>query len=604
MRKLLLLALVLFCCSIVSAQKHSFTIEGEHFVLDGKPFIIRSGEMHYPRIPPEHWRDRFRKAKAMGLNTITTYIFWNEHEPQPGKFDFAGNKDIARFAKLAQEEGLWLIIRPGPYVCTEWDFGGLPAWLLRDRNMKIRANDPAFLAAADRYMREVGRQLAPLQLQNGGNIIMAQVENEYGSFGSDKEYLNAVKKSLIDAGFTVPFFTSDGPSDQMLKGGTLPDVLPVINFGWGQDPAKQFETLAKFRTGIPRMVGEYYTGWFDHWGEKHHTVDTESVAKGIDYMLAIGISFNFYMCHGGWSLGYMAGANYSNTVPYQPDTSDYDYDGVLDAAGRPTEKYRVLRDVIKKYFPNETFPEIKDEPKFIDIPAFELKETADLFTAAKLLGKTRLSKNVLPMEDLGQNYGFVLYRHRFAADAKGTLDFKEQHDYSHVFLNHKFVGKLDRGHKEQSLVIDAKKGDVLEVLVENMGRLNYGNDFIFDRKGITEKVSLNNTELKDWEIVSLPFDNLSLLKFTKKEVPNAEFFRGSFMLKEVGDTFLDMRSWGKGHVWVNGHHLGRFWSIGPQQSLYLPVGWLKKGRNSIVILDLENKGNRTVSASPKVLFGN
>jgi len=603
-KTLLLVFFVVFCSSIVLAQKHTFAIEGEHFMLDGKPFIIRSGEMHYPRIPPEHWRDRFRKAKAMGLNTITTYIFWNLHEPQPGKFDFTGGLDIARFAKTAQEEGLFLIIRPGPYVCTEWDFGGLPAWLLRDKKMQIRTKVPSFLAAADRYIKEVGKHLAPLQIANGGNIIMSQVENEYGSFGSDKEYLNAVKKSLIDAGFTVPLFTSDGPNDRMLKGGTLPDVTPVINFGVGEDPAKQFEALAKFRSGIPRMVGEYYTGWFDHWGENHHTIDTEAVAKGIDYMLANGISFNFYMYHGGWSFGYMAGANYSNQVPYQPDTSDYDYDGVLDAAGRITEKYRVLREVIQKHFPNEKFPDVKDDTKFIDIPAFDLTETAGLFDAAKTLGSSRTSENVLPMEDLGQNYGFVLYRHRFSADAKGTLEFKEQRDYSHVFLNKKLVGKLDRGRKEQSIAIDAKKGDVLEVLVENMGRLNYGLAFVSDRKGITESVHLDGKELKNWEIVSLPFNDLSQLKFSKTKMADATFFRGSFRVKEVGDTFLDMRSWGKGHVWVNGHHLGRFWRIGPQQSLYLPTGWLKRGRNSIVVLDLENTGTRTISASPKILYGN
>jgi len=604
MNKLLFTLIVLLASVSTFSQAHRFAIRGEHFLLDGKPFVIRSGEMHYPRVPPEHWRDRFRKAKAMGLNTITTYIFWNEHEPQPGKFDFTGSRDIVRFAKLAQEEGLFLIIRPGPYVCTEWDFGGLPAWLLREKDLRVRTKDPRFLAASDRYIKEVGKRLAPLQIQNGGNIIMSQVENEYGSFGSDKEYLNAVKKSLIDAGFTVPFFTSDGPNDQMLRDGTLPDVTPVINFGWGQNPAEQFEALAKFRTAIPRMVGEYYTGWFDHWGEKHHTVDTESVAKGIDYMLAHDISFNLYMFHGGWSFGYMAGANYSDQVPYQPDTSNYDYDSVLDAAGRATEKYRVLREVIARHFPNEKFPDVKDDTKFIEIPAFQLDEFSALFDSVKRLGTPQISENVLPMEDLGQNYGFVLYRHRFDADAKGTLEFTEQRDYSHVFLNQKFIGKLDRGHKEQSLAIDAKKGDVLDVLVENMGRLNYGNAFIFDRKGITEKVSLNNSELKDWEMVSLPFDNLSRLKFTKKAGANSVFFRGSFTLKEVGDTFLDMRNWGKGHVWVNGHHLGRFWRIGPQQSLYLPAPWLKKGKNSIVILDLENSGQRTISASPKILYGN
>ncbi|MEQ1644387.1 MAG: beta-galactosidase, partial [Pyrinomonadaceae bacterium] len=292
MRKLLFLFILLSLHAAIFAQNRTFSVEGEHFKLDGKPFIIRSGEMHYPRVPPEHWRDRFRKAKAMGLNTITTYIFWNLHEKQPGKFDFTGSLDIARFAKIAQEEGLFLIVRPGPYICTEWDFGGIPSWLLREKDMQVRTKDARFLAASAKYMKEVGRRLTPHEIQNGGNIIMVQVENEYGSFGNDKVYMDAVKKSIVDAGFKVPLFTSDGPGENLLNGGTLPGIASVINFGSGDDPAKQFESFAKFRTGVPRMVGEYWIGWFDHWGEKHHTVKPETVAKGLDYMLANGISFN------------------------------------------------------------------------------------------------------------------------------------------------------------------------------------------------------------------------------------------------------------------------------------------------------------------------
>ncbi|MEQ1644592.1 MAG: beta-galactosidase family protein [Pyrinomonadaceae bacterium] len=604
MRKLLFLFVLVSLQAAVFAQNRTFSVEGEHFKLDGKPFIIRSGEMHYPRVPPEHWRDRFRKAKAMGLNTITTYVFWNLHEKQPGKFDFTGSLDIARFAKIAQEEGLFLIVRPGPYICTEWDFGGIPSWLLREKDMQVRTKDARFLAASAKYVKEVGRRLTPLEIQKGGNIIMVQVENEYGSFGNDKVYMDAVKKSIVDAGFKVPLFTSDGPGENLLNGGTLPGIASVINFGSGDEVSKQFESFAKFRTGVPRMVGEYWIGWFDHWGEKHHTVKPEVVAKGLDYMLANGISFNLYMFHGGWTFGYMAGANYSRQMPYQPDTSDYDYDGVLDAAGRVTPKYTALRDVIKKHFPDETFPDVKSGSNMIEIPEFQLDENAPLADAVRLAGKPVLSQNVKPMEDLGQNHGFVLYRHRFAADASGTLEFKEQRDYSHVYINKKFIGKLDRRLKEQSIKIDAKRGDLLEVLVENMGRINFGKDFIFDRKGITERVSLDGVELKNWEIVSLPFDNFSRLKFSKTADAKAAFFRGTFSLTNLGDTFLDMRKWGKGHVWVNGHHLGRFWEIGPQQSLYVPIGWLKKGKNSIIVLDLENSGNRTISGSTINHYGN
>ena len=601
MKNILLLLILLLASTFSFAQNRTFSIQGENFMLDGKPFLIRSGEMHYPRVPREHWRDRFKKAKALGLNTITTYIFWNLHEPTPGKFDFTGNLDIAEFAKIAKEEGLLLIARPGPYICTEWDFGGIPSWLLKEKDMVVRSKDKRFLAANEIYMKEVAKRLIPHQINNGGNIIMVQVENEYGSFGDDHEYMKAVKESIIKAGFTVTLFTSDGPGENLLKGGTLPDVASVINFGSGADIAKEFGNFAKFRTNVPKMVGEYWVGWFDHWGEKHHTVKADVVAKGVDYYLKNNISFNLYMFHGGWSFGYMAGANYSRTVPYQPDTSDYDYDSPLDAGGRTTEKYHAIRDVIKKHFPNETIPEVSENTKFIEIPSVELKETASLFDAVKLT-KSVSSENPLPMESLGQNYGFVLYRKKLDADTNGTLEFKEQRDYSHIFINEKFTGKLDRRLKEQSLEIVARNGDTLNILVENMGRINFGKEFIYDRKGITEKVGLGGVELKNWQMFSLPFDNLAKLKFSTKSIANPSFFRGSFSLNEVGDTFLDMRNWGKGHVWVNGHHLGRFWQIGPQQSLYVPADWLKKGKNSIIILDLENKGNRAIKSGKEILY--
>lgn len=603
MKKIFLLSILLISALASFAQNHTFSISGENFMLDGKPFLIRSGEMHYPRVPREYWRDRFRKAKALGLNTITTYVFWNLHEKQPGKFDFTGNLDIAEYAKIAKEEGLFLIVRPGPYICTEWDFGGIPSWLLKEKDMVVRSKDKRFLAANEVYMKEVAKQLIPYQISNGGNIIMVQVENEYGSFGDDHEYMNAVKESIVKAGFTVPLFTSDGPGEKLLNGGTLPNVTSVINFGSGDDPAKQFESFAKFRTGVPKMVGEYWVGWFDHWGEKHHTVKPEVVAKGVDYYLKNNISFNLYMFHGGWSFGYMAGANYSRNSPYEPDISDYDYDSPLDAAGRPTPKYYAIRDVIQKYLPNEKLPNVVENTRFIEIPSFELKETASIFDAVKLT-KSVSSENPLPMESLSQNHGFILYRKKLDSDINGKLEFKEQRDYSHIFVNQKFVGKLDRRLKEQSLQINAKKGDLLEILVENMGRINFGKDFIYDRKGITEKVSFNGQDLKNWEIFSLPFDDLSKLKLSSKSADNSVFFRGSFNLNEVGDTFLDMRSWGKGHVWVNGHHLGRYWQIGPQQSLYVPAGWLKKGKNSIIVLDLENKGNHSIKSGKEILYGN
>jgi len=601
MKKIFLLSILLLTATFSFAQNRTFSIQGENFMLDGKPFIIRSGEMHYPRVPRGSWRDRFKKAKALGLNTITTYIFWNLHEKQPGKFDFSGNLDIVEFIKIAQKEGLLMIVRPGPYICTEWDFGGIPSWLLREKDMQVRTKDARFLKANEIYMKEVAKRLAPLEISKGGNIIMVQVENEYGSFGDDHEYVNAVKKSIVDAGFTATLFTSDGPSENLLKGGTLPNVASVINFSANDDIYKQFKVFRDFRGKEPQMVGEYWVGWFDHWGEKHHTVAKETVARGVESFLQNDISFNLYMFHGGWSFGYMAGANYSKRLPYEPDISDYDYDSPLDAGGRITPKYNAIRDVMKRYLKDENLPEVVDDAQFIDIPAFELKESANLFDGVKLPKAVR-SENPLPMESLNQNHGFVLYRKKLDSDINGKVEFKEQRDYSHVFVNRNFAGKLDRRLSEQSINLNAKKSDILDILVENMGRINFGKDFIYDRKGITEKVVFNNQDLKNWEMFSLPFDNVSKIKFSKKSVENPIFFRGEFSLNELGDTFLDMRNWGKGHVWVNGHHLGRFWQIGPQQSLYVPAEWLKKGKNSIVVLDLENKGNRTMKSGKEILY--
>ena len=595
MKSLLVIFFLLVFSSWGLAQKnqHTFTWQGENFLLDGKPFVIRSGEMHYPRVPREHWRDRMKKAKAMGLNTITTYIFWNLHEHKPGVFNFTGNLDVASYIRTAQEEGLWVIVRPGPYICTEWDFGGLPAWLLADEKMKVRSNDEKFLKAAKRYMMRVGLELKNLQITNGGPIIMAQVENEYGSFGNDYAYKQAIKQMMIDAGFEVTLFTSDGPLDYMLKGGTLPDVLSVINFGVGDGIEKQFETFAKFRQGVPKMVGEYWIGWFDHWGGPHHVVPAEVAAKGVDWMLSNQISFNLYMFHGGTTFGFMAGANYNKDMPIQPDTTSYDYDSPLDEAGRATAKFYALRNVIKKYLAeSETLPPVPTDLQMVEIPKIELKESASLFS---LLGRPVRSEHPMTMEALGQSYGFVLYRNLNGLAENKNLEF-EARDYAIVMQDGKIIDTLDRRLNQTSLIVTSSQKAPLDILVENMGRINFGAKFVEDRKGIVGKVTLDGEEMKGWLNYSLPLNNLTTLKFTNKQINAPAFYRGTFELKQTGDTFLDMRSFGKGHVWVNGHHVGRYWKIGPQQSLYVPASWFKKGLNQIVVLDLEDGGQRTIES--------
>ena len=576
---------------------HTFGWQGEHFLLDGKPFQIISGDMHYARVPRQYWRDRMKKMKAMGLNTLTTYVFWNLHEPKPGQFDFTGNLDIAAYIRTAQEEGLWVIVRPGPYVCSEWDFGGFPAWLLAKPELKVRSTDPRFLKAADDYMKQVGRQLAPLQITRGGPILMVQVENEYGSFGNDKVYLNAVRRIIREAGFDVTLFTSDGDANQ-LAGGTLPDELAVINFGAGDSPEKKFDVFDKFRQHVPRMCGEFWVGWFDSWGEQHHTVPARQAADGLNWMLSHGISVNLYMFHGGSTFGFMNGANKYAT--YQPIISSYDYDSPVDEAGRPTEKFFALRDVIKKHLPAGTvLPELPASLPMIEIPRFELKQSAGLFST---LGRPIGDMRPQPMETVGQNYGFILYRKKLDRPAKGALEITEARDYALVFQGDKKLGTLDRRLAQNSLSVNVGMDTPLDILVENMGRVNFGPNMVTDRKGITEKVTLGGEELTGWEIYPLPLADPSRLKFSAEPKSGPAFYRGAFKLTSIGDTYLDMRGWGKGCVWLNGHNLGRYWRIGPQQSLFVPSAWLKMGDNEIVVLDLEEGRSRYIQGIKELIF--
>lgn len=564
---------------------HTFGWKGEQFLLDGKPFVIRSGEMHYPRVPRSYWRDRMRKMRAMGLNTLCTYVFWNLHEPKPGKFDFKGNLDLAAFVKMAQEEGLWVIVRPGPYICTEWEWGGFPAWLFATPDMKVRSTDARFLEAADRYIKRVGKEVAPLQITQGGPIILTQVENEYGSFGKDKVYLNAIRKSLADAGFEVTYYTSDGPGQGMLAGGTLPDVLSVINFGAG-NPAPEFVEFAKFRQGVPRMCGEFWIGWFDHWGEQHHTTSPESAANGVDWMLSQGISFNLYMFHGGTSFGWMNGANYGNG--YEPDISSYDYDSPLDEAGRPVAKFHALQEAIKKHLPaGETLPELPAALPVVEVPRFTLTESAGLLDSLDRLSRPVKAEKPLGMEALGQDYGFVLYRAKPGTSGATVLDVKEVRDYAVVMNGNRLLGTLDRRHKQHTLDVTLNSDAPLDILVENMGRINFGGQLVTDRKGLLQPVTLSGQELSGWVIYPLPLANLSGLAFDSAPKSGPAFYRGAFTLNALGDTFLDLRGWGKGVVWVNGHNLGRYWRIGPQQTLFVPATWLKKGRNEVIVLDME-----------------
>jgi beta-galactosidase len=561
-------------------QVHSIRVEGGQFMLDGKPLQIISGEMHYARIPRAYWRDRLRKARAMGLNSITTYVFWNLHEPKVGVYDFSGQLDVAEFIREAQQEGLHVILRPGPYVCSEWDLGGLPAWLLADPKMELRSNQENFLGPAAAWLKRLGQELAPLQIARGGPIIAVQVENEYGSFGDDAAYMSRVRDVIAEAGFDgAILYTADGPSE--LPRGALPGLPAVVNFGPGEAESA-FATLYAFRPGGPLMSGEYWDGWFDHWGEPHNVTDAKQ--QELEWMLSRGYSVSLYMFEGGTTFGFMAGANYDKA--YQPDTTSYDYDAPLDEAGRPTPKYLAFREVIQRHLHGANLPPVPRAIPVVEIPAFKLTESASLW---KGLGQPIRSERPVTMEAVGQAYGYILYRARVAGPTKADLAINEAHDYAAVYVNGKRAGTLDRRLHQSSMPIEIPPGrSTLDILVENLGRINFGPRLRDDRKGITQDVTLDGRELNGWEIYPLPMNDPGSLPFSKITAEAPAFYRGAFNLTQRGDTFLDVSKLRMGVAWVNGHNLGRFWNIGPQQTLYVPGVWLKKGRNEVIVFDLQD----------------
>lgn len=561
------------------AKGKTFDAVGAEFQLDGKAFVVRSGEMHYPRVPRAYWRDRFRKAKAMGLNTICTYVFWNQHEPREGKFDFTGNNDLGEYLKIGQEEGLFMIVRPGPYICTELDFGGFPAWLLKDKTLKVRSTDPKFLKYTERYLNEVAKVVKPHLLKNGGNVIMAQVENEYGSYGNDHVYTGWVRDTMRKSGgYDCLLFTSDGPGQGMLSGGTLPDLTPTINFGGGAENA--FKELAKFRPGTPRMIGEYWCGWFDHWGKAHHKTNIQNHVRDIEWCLKNGVSFNLYMFHGGTNFAFMQGAN-GGANDFNVDVTSYDYDSPLDESGRVTPKYLAFREAIAKGT-GEKFPAIPASPATVTLPPITMSQRM-----AALVAPTTPVRSDAPktFEELGVDYGYVKYA--FTAPAAGTqrLEIGRLMDYATVFVDGKEIGVLERrkGQKGIDLKIP-KAGSKVDLLVEGLSRVNFGPLIPTERKGIEGPVTLGGTPITEWTQSVLP---IAIPKpwSPYRSIGGPIYYRGYVDVTKIGDTFLDMRGFTKGFVWVNGHNLGRFWKIGPQQTLFLPGAWLKKGQNEVVVLD-------------------
>jgi beta-galactosidase len=578
------------------APQHVFTVSNGQFTLDGKPFRVISGEMHYPRIPRAYWRDRLRMAKAMGLNTITTYVFWNAHELQPGVYDFSGNNDVAEFIREAQQEGLYVILRPGPYVCAEWEWGGYPAWLLKDHATVVRSTDPKFMQPAARWIKRLGQELAPLQIGNGGPIILTQVENEYGSYGSDHAYMQQIHKLLVDSGFTrSQLYTADGP--EQVPNGSLPDLPVGINFGGEKvgDAQKAFETLKKERPNGPFFNSEYWAGWFDHWGGKHAHTNADAQVANLKWMLEQGYSVSIYMFHGGTSFGWMNGANTDGKGSYEPDVTSYDYDSALDESGRPTPKYFAMRDVIAKAT-SVTPPAVPQVAPSMSVPAISLPESASLWNNLPLAIS---SDQVQSMEDIGQAYGYILYRTHLKSDAEGELALDQVHSYAQVYLNKKLVGTIDRRLKQDSIPLHGTAGAQLDILVENTGRVNFGKTIGGERAGITKQVTLAGKPLLGWEIYPLTMTHVEQLPFTKKPCEGPCFYRGTFNLTKTADTFLDTSAFTKGQLWLNDHAMGRIWNIGPQKTLYAPAPWLKTGQNQAIVFDTKGRIGGTLRGLDK-----
>ena len=588
---------VLTLSSVLAGQQRNFRLGEKDFLLDGKPFRIMAGEIHYQRIPREYWADRLIKVKAAGLNTVGTYAFWNALEPEPGQWDFTEGNDLAAFIRTAQRIGLWVIVRPGPYACAEWDFGGLPAWLLRTPDIKVRCSDPRYLAACESYILKLGEVLRDLQVQRGGPVLMVQVENEYGSYGNDRDYMRTLKGFWEKAGIEVPLFTADGATPDMLEAGSLPGAAIGLDPGANE---KQFAEAARLERGVPVFCSELYPGWLTHWGEEWARVKTEEILADLRWLLDNGKSFSLYMFHGGTNFGFMAGANFSDR--YQPDVTSYDYDAPLDEAGRPTPKYFALRDLLARFQPKAAkLPDLPEPLPSIAIPGIDFDESASLFDN---LPPAVRSPQPGPMESYGQSHGFILYRTRLLGHRGGRLIATDLHDYGTVQVEGRPVGTIDRTKNETGL--DIPKGEpaneTIDILVEAMGRINYGPRLL-DRKGITERVTLNNVTLMGWDVYPLPMDEdyLARLRFIRRPADRpANFFRGTFDLAQVGDTYLDMSGWTKGVVWVNGRNLGRYWKIGPQKRLFCPAPFLRQGTNEIIVFDLHALEPATVAGFTKL----
>ena len=621
----------LITCNICVAgevgKKGTFVAGNKTFLLNGKPFVVKAAEIHYPRIPRPYWEHRIKMCKALGMNTVCIYIFWNIHEQQEGVFDFSDNNDIAEFCRIAQKNDMYVIVRPGPYVCAEWEMGGLPWWLLKKKDIRLREQDPYFMERVKIFEEKVAEQLSPLTIQNGGPIIMIQVENEYGSYGKDKPYVSAIRDELRKCyGNEIALFQCDWASN--FQNNALDDMIWTMNFGTGANIDDQFKTLKQLRPDTPLMCSEFWSGWFDKWGGKHETRSAKDMVAGLKEMLEKNISFSLYMTHGGTSFGHWAGAN---SPGFAPDVTSYDYDAPINEYGQPTEKYWELRNMLQT-FSKTKLPTPPEAPMpIISIPEFKVNSWCSLVEDL-LDGQAERSEYPKTMEEFDQGWGSMAYTVEIPkSDKPVRLHIENGHDYIQAFIvganDNNVIGTMDRRMGDKDIVLpsggqslrDYMNGNfsnsgtrTLVLLVEAMGRINFGRA-IKDFKGIDGNVELIYEDaqgkeqtliLKNWLTNLLP-DSYQFYKshYYSSSTPAVSdytnyrggYYKATFNINKVGDTFIDMSTWGKGFVYVNGHNLGRFWEVGPQQTLYCPGCWLKEGDNEIIIFDIVGPKKRVVS---------
>ena len=579
-------------------------IKDGKFYLNGEEFHIYSGCIHYFRVPEQLWEDRLAKLKAAGLNTVETYVAWNMHEPKKGEYNFSGPADIVKFIKIAQKLGLYVILRPGPYICAEWDLGGLPGWMLADKNVVLRCMNKAYLSYVKEWFEVLFDKVRDLQITRGGNIIAMQIENEYGSYGNDKEYLNHIKDLMIDCGAEVLLFTADGNWCNMISGGGVEGVYKALTFGSNARGA--FGALSGLQDeNMPKTCMEFWDGWFDHWGEKHHVRPPKQVEKEINDFLQTGANFNLYMFHGGTNFGFTAGANHFGE--YQPTTTSYDYNAPLSEWGDYTPLYHVLRALmLKERGLQESDLPLPPAPAYVNIGEVKLTQFAQLKSNLDNIGTKHRSGNPASMEDLGQQSGYMYYSTKAEGKyALQPLSVNGIHDLAYISVN---GGAPKRVYRNKKVLFKKKdtacckflqpfgQSLTLDIFLDCMGRVNYGSR-IYDRKGI-ESVTYGNQHLFGWDIWTLPMDNLEKLTYDgKRDVPC--FMRGTFDAKDKGECFVHLNGFTKGFVTVNGFNLGRYWNIGPQRALYLPSTLLKDKDNEIIVFEQEGYSSPKVSITDK-----